>query len=76
MSPIEGAVNVGCQWTASVSGLIKLQKNLICGDLEIPLVVIQLGVPGLKKARLLYLLDLFGERGEEGWCDLVCVKHL
>ena len=33
-------------------------RNLICGDLEIALVVIRLG------------------RGEERWCDLVCVKRL
>ena len=33
--------------------------NLTCGDLEIPFVVIRLGVIGLKKTRLMYLLDLF-----------------
>ena len=51
-------------------------KNLTCGDLEILLVVIRLGETGLKKTRLVYLLDLFEGRGEEGWCDLVCEKPL
>ena len=37
--------------------------NLTSGDLEIPLVVIQLGVTGLKKTRVEYLLDLFEGRG-------------
>ena len=40
------------------------------------LVVIRLGVSGLKKIRLVYLLDLFEGRGEKGQCDLVCVEHL
>ena len=51
-------------------------RNLICGYLEIALVVIRLGVTGLKKTWLVYLLDLFGEREEEGLCDIVCVKRL
>ena len=41
-------------------------RNLISGDLEISLVVILLGVTGSKKTGLVYLLDLFGEKGEEG----------
>ena len=40
------------------------------------LVVIRLVVSGLKKIRLVYLLDLFEGRGEKGQCDLVCVEHL
>ena len=40
------------------------------------LVVIQLGVTGSKKIRLLYLLDLFEGRVEKGQCDLVCVECL
>ena len=40
------------------------------------LVVIRLGVSGLKKIRLVYLLDLFEGTGEKGQCDLVCVEHL
>ena len=51
-------------------------RNLTCVDLEILLVVIRLGVTVLKKFGLVYLLDLFEEKGEEGWCDLVCVKYL
>ena len=39
-------------------------RKLTCGDLEIMLVVIQLGVTSLKKTYL-------GE-GKKGWCDLVC----
>ena len=39
-------------------------RNLTCGDLEISLVVIGLGVTGLREAGLVYLLDLFGEGGE------------
>ena len=37
-------------------------RNLTSGDLEIPLVVIRLGVTGLKKTRVVYLLDLFEGR--------------
>ena len=51
-------------------------KNLIFGDLEIPLVVIRVGVTELKKTGLVYLLDMFGGRGEEEWCDLVCKTPL
>ena len=51
-------------------------RNLISGDLEIPLMVMQLGVTGLKITRLVCLLDLSVGRDEEGWLDLVCVKHL
>ena len=40
-------------------------RNLTSGDLGIPLVAIRLGVTGLKKTRVVYLLDLFeGRRGE------------
>ena len=48
-------------------------RNLTSGDLGILLVVIQLGVTGLKK--ILYLLDLFERRGEKGQCDLACLKR-
>ena len=40
------------------------------------LVVIQLGVNGLKKTEVVYLLDLFEGRGEKGQCDLVCLERL
>lgn len=37
---------------------------MILNDLEIPLVVIQLGVTGLKKTRSVYRLDSIEVRGE------------
>ena len=46
--------------------------NFTCGDVEISLVVIRLGVNGLKKNGFVYLLDFLEERGKKGWCDLVC----
>ena len=47
-------------------------RNITSSDLVVPLVVIQLGVTGLRKTRVVYLLDLFEGRGEKGQCDLVC----
>ena len=41
-------------------------RNLTSGDLGIPLVEIRLGVTGLKKTRVVYLLDLFERRSGEG----------
>ena len=41
-------------------------RNLSCRDLEISLVVIRLGVIGLKLTRFMYLLDLFGGKGRRG----------
>ena len=46
--------------------LNQIIRNLALADLEIPLVVIRLGVTTLKRARVLYLLDLFGGTGKEG----------
>ena len=40
------------------------------------LVVMRLGVSGLKNFMLVYTQGLFEERGEKGWCDLVCVECL
>ena len=51
-------------------------RNLTSGDLGILLVVIQLRVTGLKKIKVLYLLDLFEGRGEKGQWDLVCLERL
>ena len=48
-------------------------RNLTCGDLEISLVVIRLGVSRLKKIRFLYLQELLRGIGQEEWYDLVCV---
>ena len=39
-------------------------RNFNCGDLEISLVVIRLGVTGLKKTGLVNHLDLFEGMGE------------
>ena len=47
-------------------------RNLTSGDLVIPLLVIQLGVTGLRKTRIVYLLDLFEGKGKKEQCDLVC----
>ena len=44
-------------------------RNLTSGDLGILLVVIQLRVTGLKKTKVVYLLDLFNGRGENGQWD-------
>ena len=38
--------------------------------------VIQLGVTGVKNTKVVYLLDLFGGRGEKGQCDLVFLECL
>ena len=38
------------------------------------LVMIRLGVTGLKIYWVMYLLDLFEGRGENGKCNLVCVN--
>ena len=47
-------------------------RNINSDDLGIPFVEIQLGVTGLNKTRVVYLLDLFEERREKEQCDLVC----
>ena len=38
--------------------------------------VTRLGVTGLKKARVVYLLELFEGKREKGQCDLVRVERL
>ena len=47
----------------------QITRNLTPGDLGIPLVVIQPGVPGLKKTRLVHLPDLLEGRGEKRQYD-------
>ena len=44
-------------------------RNLTYGDLEISFVVIRLGVTGLKRTGLVYLLNVFGGSGKKGQCD-------
>ena len=46
-------------------------RNLTSGDLGIPIVVIQLGVTALEKARSYISKDLFDGMGKKGHCDLV-----
>ena len=50
-------------------------RNVTSGGLGILLVVGRLGVAGLKKTRVVYLLDLFEGRGENGQCDLAWAEH-
>ena len=54
--------------------LYQAMRNLTCGDMGIPLVETRQEVTGLKKIRLVYLLELFQGRGEKGQCDLMCVE--
>ena len=51
--------------------LDQIIKNLTCGDLEIPLVMIGLEVTGLCTS-----LICLGEGRDKGWCDFVCVERL
>ena len=53
--------------------LYETVRNLTSGDLGIPLVLIRLGVTGLKKTRVVYLSDLLEGKGQKGQFDLVCV---
>ena len=48
-------------------------RNLNSGDIEIPLLVIGLGVTGLKITSFAYLLDLFGGRGERRGGVISCM---
>ena len=51
-------------------------RDPTCGDLEILLVLIQLGVTGLKKVEFVFFLHLLGGRGKKGRCALVYVERL
>ena len=78
MPPIGGALNVeqvDCKciefvavgWCAGK--YLRLNQTIrshTCGDLEISLLVIRLGVTRLKKSMFVCLLDLFGGRGRSG----------
>ena len=46
--------------------LIQALRNIILGDAEISLVVIQLGVTRLKKTGFVYLLAVVWRKGREG----------
>ena len=56
--------------------LDQTMRTLTSGDLGILLVVIQLRITGLKKTKVVYLLDLFEGRGEKGQWDFVCLERL
>ena len=47
-------------------------RDVTSGDWAVQLVVIRPGVTGLRKTRVVYLLDLLERRGGKGQCDLVC----
>ena len=51
-------------------------RNDTSSDLGIPLEVIRLGVTGLKKTSVLYLLDLTEGKGKKGQCNFVHVERL
>ena len=48
-------------------------RNLTCGDLEIPLVLIELGVTGLKKTESCISWGFLGEGGRSGGV-ISCVR--
>ena len=51
-------------------------RNLTSSDFGILLVVIQLGVTGLKKAKVVYLLELSEGSEEKEQCNLVSLERL
>ena len=63
-----------CSRRLIYSEALRLDQTMIRGDLEIPLVIIQMGVTGLKKTKLAHLL-VWG-KGRGGSCSFVCVKRL
>ena len=66
----------GVQGTGKWLRLYRTIRSLTSGGIGIPLVVILLGVTGLKKTRVVYLLDLSEGRGENEQCDLMPVECL
>ena len=50
-------------------------RDLTCGDLEIPLLVIRLGVTEPKNSEFVWLIDLLEGRGKKGGGDLVYVER-
>ena len=73
-----GFVAVGRE-TVKQLKLDQATRNLTFGDLEILLLVIGLAVTGLRVVYILGSCTSWGflaERGEEWWCDFVCVERL
>ena len=69
---VHGICNRSLLIREEVIKLSQAIRNLIFGDAEISLLVIQLGVTRLKKTEFVYLLAVVWRKGEKGWCDLVC----
>ena len=65
-----------CSYWLMQLRLDQTMRNLTSGDLGMLLVVIQLRVTGLKKTKIVYLLDLFEGRGEKGQWDLAHLERL
>ena len=65
-----------CSYWLMQLRLDQTMRNLTSGDLGMLLVVIQLRVTGLKKTKIVYLLDLFEGRGEKGQWDLARLERL
>ena len=70
---VHGICNCSLVYWEEVVRLRQTIRNLIFGDVEILLVVIQLGVTRLKKTGFVYLLVIVWRKGEKCWCDLVSV---
>ena len=65
-----------CSYWLMQLRLDQTMRNLTSGDLGMLLVGIQLRVTGLKKTKIVYLLDLFEGRGEKGQWDLARLERL
>ena len=63
---MHGICNCSLVYWEEVVRLRQTIRNLIFGDVEILLVVIQLGVTRLKKTGFVYLWFLFGGKGRRG----------
>ena len=70
---MHGICNRSLVYREEVVRLHQTIRNLIFADVEISLVVIELGVTRLKKTGFLYLLVIVWRKGGEWVCDLVCV---
>ena len=70
---MHGICNRSLVYREEVVRLHQTIRNLIFADVEISLVVIEVGVTRLKKTGFLYLLVIVWRKGGEWVCDLVCV---